>query len=157
MEEWKARENELLAFGYSRHAAHEEIAKYFNVDSRTVYEYLTKQKRFKHKTDQSYLAKAEKPGYKALQNFYQNFMRNPGCYVVPLFTSVDEYLSIEELSVRIQDRYGFLPHIKVLEQMLTQENPPYRGKTSGGVILEQVSSEPVSLYRLVEGMYERYK
>ena len=157
MEEWKAREKELLALGYSKHAVHEEIAKYYNVESLTIWRYLEKGVHEKHKTQKTYKERAEKAGYKAMKNFHKNFRRNPARYVVPLFSNWNESISIEELSVRIQDWYGYLPHIKMLEQMLTQENPPYRGKKSKGVILQQVSSKPASLYVLVEGLYERCK
>ncbi len=93
---------------------------------------------------------------KTRQNFSRGFRRNPARYVVPLFSSSDESVSIEELSVIIKDCYGYSPDIQVLEQMLTQESSPGRGKTSKGKILQQISSEP-TLYRLVEGLYERYK
>lgn len=148
---WRQRETELLESGYSRHRAHLKIAEEANTSMSVVYSYLTYGASRKQQTSRSYEIQKRHPAHLPKHAFRNRFARSPARYIAPLYRQPDEAISLEELSLRLKEKEDYLPRMPTLERIANEGHP--RTKEP---ILTQVSPGPPPLYRLFEGLYDRY-
>lgn len=95
---------------------------------------------------------ANNPDVKPHQNFLRRLYRNPAKFIVPLYQSPDESLSLDNLALRMRDSYNYLPHVPTLEKIANEGNPRTGEKTLVPVPLSQPP-----LYRIVVELFDRYK
>lgn len=145
--EWRALETHYLdKLGMSRYRAHLRIASEYQTSRSVVYRSLSGYRPEQQHDPRSYSDRATNSCYRQRQTLLADFRNNPDRYIASCYQSPDEALSLEELSVRLSERYAFLPRVRTLQKLADYGHP-----RTGGLVIEKALAAPESspLYRLV--------
>ncbi len=142
----------MKEFDFSRHEAHQAIAKQYRTSMSVVYSYISYKASRKHQTQRPYSEAVKNPGFRNNRSFRNRFNYDPAKFIAPLYKSPDESLSLDDLALRMRDTYNYLPHTWKLEKIANEGN-----SRTGEIILNQVSLNTPPLFQLVNGLYDRYK
>jgi len=148
-DEWLRLENHYRDHGYSEHEAHVLISQEYKCCRMTVYRHLRKAHgRVGKKPKQiPYSEKIKKPGAKERIDKQSRegvrFFHHPEHYLESAFQrSNQETLTLEDISLQIQETYDFLPRLRTLESALQKLREKY-----GHPFLTEIPGAPPS-YKL---------
>lgn len=151
--EWLGLERSYLDQGLSRREAHERIARNKGVSYSAVYRHLSDYDVKAHSSPRSYAdQKASQPRFLERQKL-QNYFRNDAAkLIVPCYDSADQIMTLEELSVRLHDRFRLMPRISTLQRIAESGSP-----NTGKPVIEVASSTDPPKFRLTSGLYDSEK
>lgn len=133
----------VVEVGLSHHQAHLKIAEEYQTSRTAVRQWLLYGVgRHPRREPTSYAEQMKSPSTLKKKAFQKRFAREPGKFIIPCYQSLDEAISLEELSLRLKSRFEYLPSLKTLERIAQQGHPKTKAP-----ILEKALENP-TVYRL---------